>query len=307
MEFEEYLEELRNPSNRLKMAGLARLSGMTAEQAGKLRQAWPAIDVRRRRRIVQELTDLAEDNVELNFDPVFFRGLEDGDVAVRLESIRGLWEYEGTDLIAPLLRLLEGDEDATVRSEAALALGKFVLLSEFGRLRERYFKDVEAGLRSVLGKEDEAEEVRARALEAIGPHNSAWVRQFIREAYESGVRRLKVAAVHAMGRSCEARWLPLLIRELSNEEPEVRYEAAVACGSLGDERAVSHLVRLTQDPDAEVREASVLALGEIGGPEAKNALMDLASDASPAMREAAADALAQLEFEEDPLAFRYRL
>lgn len=306
MDFEEYLRELRSPSSRLKVASLARLSGMRPEQARSFEEAWPSIDVRRRRRIVQELTDLAEDNVDINFDPVFLCGLKDPDSVVRLESVRGLWEYDGADIIAPLLRLLEEDEDAAVRAEAALSLGKYALLAEYGRLRDRYTREVEAGLHRVLSKDNEVEEVRARTLEAIGPRNSAWVRQAIREAYESDRRRLKVSAVHAMGRSCEERWLPLLFRELSNEEPEIRYEAAVACGSLGDERAVSHLIRLTHDPDEEVREASVAALGEIGGPQAKNALQELAADPSAAMREAAAEALSHIHFEEDPLAFRYR-
>lgn len=306
MNFDEYLEELRSPSAGLKVSELQHLSNMTPEQAQQFEEAWPSLNVRRRRRIVQELTDLSEDNVDLNFDRVFFQGLEDEDAAVRLESVRGLWEHETPDLIEPLLSLLEHDRDATVRAEAALALGKFVLLSEFGRLRERYFREVEAGLRRVLSKEDEVEEVRARALEAIGTYNTAWVRQSIREAYESGVRRLKVSAVHAMGRSCEARWLPLLLHELNNEEAEVRYEAAIACGSLGDERAVVQLVKLVRDPDAEVREASVSALGEIGGTEAKNALLELADDPSSPMREAAAEALSQIAFEDDPLAFRHR-
>ncbi len=306
MEFEEYLEELTDGSVRLKTSGLMRLSGLTPEDALAFARFWPEIDVRRRRRVVQELVDLEEDNVELNFAAVFFRGLEDEDAEVRLESVRGLGEYEGTNLIDPLLRLLEADESAAVRAEAALALGRFVMLSEEGRLRELYFREVESGLQRVLAKGDEVEEVRARALEAIGAYDGGWVRQAIREAYESGVRRLKVSAVHAMGRSCEVRWLPLLVRELNNEEAEIRYEAAVACGSLGEEKAVPHLVMLLSDTDEEVRQASISALGEIGGLEARNALSELKQNPSPPVREAALAALAEIDFEEDPLSFRYR-
>src|SRR2546425_1048432 len=123
----------------------------------------------------------------------------------------------------------------------------------------------------------------------------------------NGVRRLKVAAVHAMGRSCEPRWLPLLLRELSNEEAEVRYEAATALGVLGDESAVTNLVGSLSDPDEEVRQASIAALGEIGGREAREALMDLSREGSPAAKEAALAALTEIDFEEDPLSFRHRL
>jgi len=306
MDFEGYLEELTDASVRLKTADLARLSGLSTEQAELLAAAWPRIEETRRREIVQELQDLAEDNVEFNFDAVFLRGLGDSNAEVRLGSVRGLWEHEEPDLIAPLVRLTNEDEDASVRAESALGLGRFVLSFEEGRLRDRHFQEAEAGLRDVISNKGEIEEVRARALEAIGPHDDAWVRQAISEAYESGVRRLKVAAVHAMGRSCESRWFPLLLRELSSEEPEVRYEAATALGSLADESAVPQLVAALADPDDEVRDAAIAALGEIGGQAARQALTELAHEGPEASREAARSALAGIDFEHDPLSFRYR-
>src|SRR6266511_1399442 len=130
MDFGEYLRELGDASSKLKASELARLSGLSAEQADLFAASWPGIDVRRRREVVEELLELEEDNVEC---------------------------------------------------------------------------DVEAGLRAVISGADEIDEVRARALEAMGAHDNAWVRQALSGAYESGIRRLKVAAVHAMGRSCEPR------------------------------------------------------------------------------------------------------
>jgi HEAT repeat protein len=306
MDFEAYLKELEDPSVRLKVADLARLSALSPEQADLLAAAWPHIDTNRRREVVQELLDLAEDNVEFDFDAVFLRGLEGSDAEVRLGSVRGLWEHEGPDLIPTLARLTKNDEDAAVRAESALGLGRFVLLFEEGRLRERHFLEVEAVLRDVISDKKEIEEVRARALEAIGAHDEPWVRQAISEAYESRVRSLKVAAVHAMGRSCEPRWLPLLLRELGSEEPELRYEAATALGSVGDETAVSQLVAHLSDADEEVRDASIAALGEIGGQEARRALTELAQEGPPAAKDAALAALAEIDFEHDPLSFRYR-
>ncbi len=306
MDLAEYLRELGDVASKLKASDLARLSGLSVEQTELLAASWSNTDVRRRREIVEELLELEEDNVEFDFDAVFLQGLGDDDAQVRVASVRGLWEHEGPDIIAPLLGLLADDEDAGVRAEAALALGRFVLLFEEGRLRERHFRDVEAGLRAVIFRADENDEVRARALEAIGSHDDAWVRQAISSAYESDVRRMKVAAVHAMGRSCEPRWLPLILRELASEEAEVRYEAANALGSLGDESVVSQLIPLLSDADDEVRDAVIAALGEIGGREARNALTELARGGSPAAKEAALAALSRIDFEEDPLSFRYR-
>ncbi len=306
MDFTEYMEELADGSVQLRVSDLQRLSRLSDDRERQFASLWSKIDVRRRRRIVQELVDLAEDNVEINFDTVFVRGLEDEDANVRRVSVLGLWEHEAPDVIGPLLRLLEQDEDAAVRAEAALALGRFVTLSAEGKLRERHLERIESGLRQALERKDDVLEVRARALEAIGPQNEPWVRQAISEAYESGVHRLKVSAVHAMGRSCEERWLPLIRRELSSDEPEVRYEAAVACGSLGDERAIPDLIKLAVDPDQEVKQAGILALGEIGGGQAKQALMTLLDSESDAVRDAALAALTQLEFEQDPLSFKFR-
>ena len=304
MNFEEYLEELANSSRKLKIAELQRLSDLSPEQAAQFAARWADIDVRRRRRVLNELIDLAEDTVELNFFAVFRHALRDDDAEARLAAVRGLWEQESPDLIDNLIALTETDDAAAVRAEAALALGRFVLLFETGRLGKRHFDRAAAALRRVAEDADEIEDVRARAVEAIGPHDAGWVRQAVTQAYESASHRLKVSAVHAMGRSAESRWLPLLRRELTSDDAELRYEAAVASGSLADEAAVPGLVPLTADPDDEVRAAAISALGEIGGEAARRALDDLTDRPSEAASDAAAAALSEIEADEDPLGFR---
>jgi len=306
MDMREYLDELADGSKKLRVSGLQRLSKLDREERKEFDKRWPSIDVRRRRRLVQELIDLSEDDGELEFDAVFLRGLDDDDAEVRLESVRGLWEHESPGLIGSLVELLEDDEDPAVRAEAALALGRFVLMYELGRLREPHYQRAEAGLRHAIENANETEEIHARAIEAIGPRDVPWVRQAVREAYESAEHRLKVSAVHAMGRSCENRWLPLLSRELSSDEAELRYEAATAAGQIGDESIIPQLLPLLTDEDTDVREAAAQALGEIGGTQAKHALMEMMDSESNAAREAAAAALAQIEFEEDPLGFKLR-
>jgi HEAT repeat protein len=306
MDFSEYLDELSDATKRLKVTGLQRLSNLTPEQTRQLAQRWTDINVRRRRRVVSELQDMAEDNVDFDFSEVFKLALTDSDKQVRLVSVRGLWENETPQLIDLLLDRTENDPDGQVRAEAALALGRFVLLYELGKIRERHFERAAGGLRRVIEKKGEVEEVRARAIEAMGPHDASWVRQSITEAYESGRHRLKVSAVHAMGRSAEPRWLPLLTRELQSEEPELRYEAATAVGTLGEESAVPNLIALVVDEDEQVVAAAISALGEIGGDDARRALRELLGSETETTRAAAADAIAQLDFESDPLGFRVR-
>jgi len=306
MDFSEYLDELTTSSSRLQASRLQRLSRLNAAQANELDNRWAGIDVRRRRRIVHELADLSEDNVDLNFDAVFLRGLQDEDRDVRLESIGGLWENDSPQLIDKLLTLLDSDDDPAVRAEAALALGRYVVLAEEGRLRDHHFGRIEAGLRRTIDSADEIEEVRARALESIGAHDSTWIRQAISAAYESGAHRLKVSAVNAMGRSAEPRWLPLVTKEAASDEAELRYEAAVAVGLIAEVSAIPALLPLLEDEDEQVRDAAVAALGEIGGPEAREALLKLLDSPSKATRDAAAAAISEIDFEEDPLGLRFR-
>jgi len=301
--FHDFLAELEDDGQPVKAARLARLSHLADEERLLFLKAWATFSAKRRRQVISLLVDLAEDNVELNFDDIFLPSLSDSDPRVRADAIRGLWEYDNRDLIEPLIHLLSADGDTDVRAEAALALGRFVLQWEFGVLRDRYFRQVEEVLRRALSNGEEEMEVRARALEALGSCSLPWVRQAIRQAYKGSDRQLRVSAVHAMGRNCDPNWLPILFEELSSGDPEMRYEAALACGSLADEAAVPRLSSLLEDEDAEVRAATIAALGEIGGREAKAVLMRYLDHPSRVVRDAVREALSLADFDEDPFPF----
>jgi HEAT repeat protein len=305
-EFTNLVNSLVDPSAKVAVSSLTDLSDLDEDEADDLAKSWSKIDTPRRAWVLHELIDLSEDNVELNFDKVYLLTLDDEDADVRRDSLRGLWEYDRPDLISRLTTLMESDDGVAVRAEAALSLGRFVSARANGDLRDRHFEAIEQSIRRVLAKPDETVDVRARALESIGAHDTAWVRQAISEAYESGDRHLKTSAVHAMGRSCESRWLPLVLHEMTNEEAELRYEAAIAAGSLADEAAVPRLVELTGDSDEEVAQASVAALGEIGGVDSKRALQEITEGDSSALSEAASAALVEIRFEDDPLSFGSR-
>jgi HEAT repeat protein len=299
--FQEYLAKLRDEGQPLRATRLVYLSHLADEEEEVFLDTWPEIQTERRRQVVSQLVELAEDNVELNFDAIFLACLSDADSQVRTVAIRGLWEYEQRDLIEPLIGLLQSDDNTAVRAEAALALGRFVLQCEFGSLPDRYCRRVEQALRRAIDDEEEELEVRGRALEAIGACSLPWVRQAIDRAYGSNNQRLKVSGIHAMGRNCDPSWLPILFEELKNDDPEMRYEAALACGSLADEAAVPYLAPLLEDEDVEVREVTIAALGEIGGRQARSALLRYVDDPSRSMREAVQEALSLVDFAEDPL------
>jgi HEAT repeat protein len=300
---EDYLRELVDPAKPIVSAKLANLSNLRPEELAYLGAVWPGADEGRRRQVVGQLIELAEDNVELDFDSFFLATLEDADPEVRRLAIRGLWEYHGRDLIPRLVDILRADGDAEVRAEAALSLGRFVLQAEFGELRAGDAEAVEGTLRDVAARDDEVVKVRARAVEAVGARSEDWARSVIARAYDSGERELRVSAVHAMGRSCDPRWLSLLAEELASDDAEMRYEAAGACGAIAEESVVPHLALLLEDDDAEVQEAAIEALGEIGGEQVQKLLADYRSHPEVRVRQVVEAALAELEFDEDPLGF----
>ncbi|GAF96852.1 unnamed protein product, partial [marine sediment metagenome] len=206
--------------------------------------------------------------------------------------------------IPRLVGILQGDADPQVRAEAALSLGRFVLRAEFDELRATDAEAVEDALRQVIAREEEEVGVRARAVEALGVRNKDWAHAIIEAAYASADHRLRISAVHAMDRSCDPRWLPRLIDELSSPDAEMRYEAAGACQAIADESAVPYLTPLLEDEDAEVQEAAIEALGQTGGDEAREALEGYRSHPEPRVREVVETALTELEFGQDPLGFK---
>ena len=301
MSIQRCLTEIADADTPLRSTGLTRLTRLSAEERAELATAWPALPVERRRLVVERLAGLAEDNVELDFDAVFLQALSDPDAAVRLGAIRGLWEHVDRELIPRLIDLLQQDPNPVVRAEAALSLGRFVMLGELDEARPRDVELVTDALRAVAADPTEVVEVRARAVEALGASSQPWARDLIHDAYDSTDPRLMASAVHAMGRSADSYWLPTVIDELQSDSAEMRYEAAAAAGSIEDEEAVPYLIELLDDEDPDVREQVIGALGEIGGEEAIEALRGQAESGDERTQEAALRALEEAEFGEDPL------
>jgi len=293
------LDELLDGSKPVRVASLAGLTGLDREEQAEFREAWGRVGVERRRDVIHDLIEMAEDNVELDFDAVYFVTLDDADPSVRQDAIHGLWEYEARDLIAPLIRLMDDDPDVDVRASAAIGLGRYVMLAEFERISDRDRDRVVGALRSAFGMQSNPLLVRARALEAVGAHGEPWVAGVIRAALASGEPRLEVSALHAMGRSAEPQWLPTLLACADDPDAEVRYEVALALGEIGDQEALSGLMPLLEDGDVEVQEAAIDALGKVGGPRATEVLKELIGGDDARVRQAAQEALAESELAND--------
>lgn len=298
------LAELSDESKPLVSSKLANLSATSQEELVLFLEAWAEMGFERRRQIASQLVGLAEEDPKLNFDDIFHACLRDPDEIVRVRAIEGLWEYENHSLIDTFINMLREDRQESVRAAAALALGRFALLAELGKLRPDDGAKVEKALAEVIDDQEEQLGVRRRAVEAIATFSLPEVTEIIQEAYQSDDDQMRVSAIYAMGRNSDPAWLPTLVKELSNPDTEMRFEAAGAYGELGGEEAVPHLVRLIYDLDAQVQLSAIAALGKIGGNEAGAALRECLNHTAEHIRGAAEDALEELGFSKDPFSFR---
>ena len=303
MPLEEFIESVTDPLEEVPTSEFIEVSDLSPSELGEFARAWFTVPVERRQWIVATMVELTEDSPELDFSAVFKMCLRDDDEFVLEKAIEGLWEYEDRSVIPSLLGTLESDRTTAVRAAAAGALGKFSILIQEGKLLQKDADSIHETLMAILEDDDEPMEVRRRCLEAVAPFNTEDVEGFVRWAYDSSDLELKCSSIFAMGRTGETSWLPLVLQELDNEEPSVRYETANACGELGEEDLVPYLVVLLQDDDYQVQLAGVAALGKIGGGMAKRALQRCIKEGDAALEDAAQAALEEIDFLDDPVAF----
>lgn len=278
------------------------LMDMTQEEQDALRDAWPHIPVKTRRRLVATLRDMAEADALGIFDHVFLVAVGDPDEEVRLAALDGLWGYTEESFAPTLIRMMVSDPSVAVRAEAAMGLGNFAMDGELEEIDPKTTDLVRRALLAVWNSPDQDVEVRRRALESVACLTCDEVPGMIEAAYHDQDERLNVSAIYAMGRTLDEAWAPYVLRELKSPRPEMRYEAARAAGELQLADAVPTLLDMVNDPDTDVRIAAIDALGLIGGERAIQALMDLAQNENEAIREAALDALDEANFALDPLA-----
>ncbi len=283
---------------------LIELSNLSLTELGFFEQVWTAIETKRRQQVMYRLVELAEDNFELSFDNIFIGCLKDQDAEVRSKAIEGLWENEEAFLINPLIDLLEHDSSEKVQVAAAIALGKFAMLAEHEKLRPSHLSKIGQALLLEINNASKAVEVRRRALEAAAPLSLPQVAEAIKQAYQGQGVKLRVSSIYAMGKNCDPSWLPILLKELASSNNEIRYEAAGACGELGEKEAVPYLIKLSSDPDANVQLAAIRALGKIGGTAARKHLRECLNNPSEVIHQAAEQALDGLEIGEDPFSFQ---
>ena len=303
MSLEQFLDSLTGDSTDLSQSDFIEVSDLMPEELGQFVRTWFTIPVERKRWTISTMVELTEDNPELDFSAVFKLCLKEQDEEVLENAMEGLWEHEDRSVINGLINVLHSSNSPRVKAAAAVALGKFPILVQEGKILAKDGDAILNSLMKVLDDPDQPVEVVRRSLEAVAPFNTERIRDLVDKSYKSDDLQLKSSSIFAMGRTGDASWLPLLIKELQSPEPSIRYETAHACAELAEDEAVPHLIALLEDDDYQVQLAGISALGNIGGPLAKKVLLNCVKEGDAALEDAARVELENIDFMDDPMGF----
>lgn len=290
------LAELMQSDQALPPAAIYTLARMSKPQLAQWKQRWDALDADRRAALMEQLRDIADEEIENDFSPIFLHGLSDADSRVRLAATEGLAGEVDAQFVDPLIARLEQDSQEVVRAAAAEALSALMSQGELELLPKAARDKVYRALRSALQREPQTSSVYRRALEAIAYVSNEEVDWLIRSAYHADDDLLRLSAVVAMGRSANTAYQPFVRAELHSVSPLVRSAAAIACGELEDEEATADLIKLLDDPSDTVRFATLQGLALIGTQAARDALEHAAQSDDEVFADAALEAIEVWEF-----------
>lgn len=297
--FADTLAQMRDEKLKLASAVIVALSGAAKPELAAFAQTWIALATARRREIARRMVEMAEDDFKLDFDLLFRHLLNDEDAHVRVAGIAGLWEARDSALVKPMIGFLRSDPDVNVRAAATDALGRFILLGEYGQLDNPLKEMIGEALLATTRSDIEDLTVRCRAVEALAYWSNDIVREVIEIAYEDDTPEMRASAVAAMGHTAETDWRKMVEDEMEASDPRMRFNAAHATGELENRGATARLIQLLDDDDREVQGAAIVALGQVGGKAALEALIKAAQSDDDGLSDLANDALQELQFADD--------
>jgi HEAT repeat protein len=298
--FQKTIDELLDGKKSLSRSSLRDFSDIDSNSLEALLEAWPRIAMERKRLLLDELQTLSDNDTLVCFDDMARALLHDPDARVQAGAIRLLEECSDAKLVPVYLKILSGDRDASVRVEAASALGQFVRLGELEEIPETSLRRIEEALLEKVNSEDEAS-VRRQALESIGYSSRPEVIPLIETSFRRENPDWQASALSAMGRSSDERWEENVLLKLLDETPRVRLAAVVAAGELGLTSAREILLKMLEDEENDkLTSAAIWSLSQIGGEDARvyiEGLLDQTEDDD--LAKFLEEALDNLAFTED--------
>ena len=279
--FQKAITELAEGGPDLSRSMLKEFSDIDAASLKALHAAWPRIPIDRKRKLLDALESLSEEDTLVSFDDVARSLLFDPDPEVRMRAIRLLDESDDTKLIPAFIRIMDEDPDPETRAEAASALGRFVELGELDEISDEQRERVEDALLEKANSEDQLI-VRRNALEALGFSSRPEVMTLIESAFRRENPEWQASALFAMGRSYDERWEESILSRLMDVNTLIRLAAVEAAGELRLASARTTLFRVLEEEEEDnIASAAIWSLSQIGGEDARlyiENLLDLAEE-----------------------------
>ncbi len=272
--FDDVIAAISDKKQPLTTSLIQRLSNISEAERQSLIAAWGGIPLDRRRHLLKRMIEILEADFEMDFGAVTRLALTDLDDELREAAVDASWTDESGDMMNRLMPLASIDIAPRVRAAAMSALGRFILQGELGKFDRQLARQAENVAIRLYNNKDEDPLVRRRALEAIANCSRSEVSGMVKDGYASKNPLLRIGAVFAMGRTCDAKWAPTILSELSSDDPEMRFEAARSAGELELEEAVPQLAALLDEGSRQIMKMAIWALGEIGSAEAQQLLED---------------------------------
>lgn len=281
-----------------KYSELIHISHIKREHLEFFFKNWYKISKPRKIDLLKKFILLSEENLDLDYSPIFIKLLKDNDHQVKQLALEGLWEYEDREIIDPVISLLNQNYPNEVRVSAVALLGIFITNALDNKVIKRDAEKIVANLKLIF-KSDENLNIRKKVLESLSPYEDEEINSFIYEAYESNDIEFKKSGIFSMGETYKEKWLPQILYELQSPHPSIRFEAVNAYSKLCNSNKISEIAKLIKDDDNEVRLAAINAIGIIGGPSSKSFLRKISKDSDSVSTEAAKEILKNIESEEN--------
>ena len=278
--FDQVIAALLDEQHPFPATYLHSFSDISTKDLRTLKEVWDKVKADRRVSLLEDLEDIADADTLVSFDDIARFALSDPDPRARVTATRILWENDDRKLIPILVKMLERDEDETVRAAAASALGKFVYLGELEEIPADDLQQVESSLLMAMAGEDK-KLVRCRALEALGFSSSEEVSELIKNAYDTDDPDWVSSALFAMGRTADDSWQPQIMKMLKSKDSKIQLEAIRAAGELTIQDARDTLLDMLEDgiDNDELKDITVWSLSKIGGENVRETIEKLLENA----------------------------
>ncbi len=295
-ELEELFSLLRDEEQLLPIEELSALSDLATRQLDRFSNCWHSLSPHRRRTLLATLGQQADEQIELLFDNINRLALGDPNPNVRKIAIGNLSESTDPSLLPLFLIALNEDDSLEVRTAAADALGRFVLLTELDDSSLVESNQIVDDLLITL-KSSIPPTLHRACIESLGFSSREDAQAIIADAYHTGDEESKESAVLAMGRSANPVWRPEILEELNHPSPQIRAVAARAAGELELHDATQPLVELLEDVSDDVVHIAIWSLGQLSSDAARSSLLEIqASALDPETVKKADEALENLAF-----------